>query len=67
MYYFAQIMPKSDWFLAMDPNSGFLQQHIAMFGDPKDRAAIVEPLLPAGLEQPEMIPYNGILKMKVED
>ncbi|MBN2044223.1 MAG: hypothetical protein JW757_04310 [Anaerolineales bacterium] len=55
MYYFAQIMQKNDWFKAIDPDTGFLQQHIAMFGDPKDRAVIVEPLLPAGLEQPEMI------------
>ncbi|MFN2145860.1 MAG: hypothetical protein ACK2T7_10960, partial [Anaerolineales bacterium] len=55
MFYLAQIMPKSDWFQAIDPDTGFIQQHIAMFGDPKDRAAIVEPLLPANLEQPEMI------------
>jgi murein DD-endopeptidase MepM/ murein hydrolase activator NlpD len=55
MYYFAQIMPKSEWFNAIDPDNGFLRQHIEMFGDPKDRAAIVEPLLPAGLEQPEMV------------
>ena len=55
MYYFSQYMPKDKWFQAIDPDSGFVAQHIAMFGQPWDRAAIVEPLLPSGLEQPEMI------------
>jgi len=55
MYYFSQITTKDKWFQAIDPETGFISQHIAMFGDPKDRAAIVEPLLPAGLVQPELI------------
>jgi hypothetical protein len=55
MYYLAQIHPRDTWFAAIDPQTGFMSQHIAMFGDPIDRAAIVEPLLPSGLQQPEMI------------
>jgi murein DD-endopeptidase MepM/ murein hydrolase activator NlpD len=55
MYYFAQISTRDEWFSIMDPNTGFISKHIEMFGDPKDRDAIVGPLLPPGLEQPKMI------------
>lgn len=55
MYYFAQIYNQQDWFSAIDPNSGILALHKAMFNNPEDRAAFVEPLLPPGLQQPEMI------------
>ena len=55
MYYFSQITTRAKWFQAMDPDTGFVSQHIAMFGNPWNRAAIIEPLLPSGLKQPEMI------------
>lgn len=54
MYYFAQIMSKDQWFGAMDTNIGFISQHNAIFGDAWARAASVEPLLPPGIQQPEL-------------
>lgn len=55
MYYFAQYMDKNEWFGAIDPDNGFIPQHNAIFGDVWARAAAVEPLLPPGIEQPELI------------
>lgn len=55
MYYFAQIYGRDKWFGAIDPNDGFIALHKTMFNDPRDRAAIVEPLLSPGIQQPELI------------
>jgi murein DD-endopeptidase MepM/ murein hydrolase activator NlpD len=55
MYYFAQVYGSADWLAASDPDSGFAALHTGMFGSPWDRAAVFEPLMPGGLEQPEMI------------
>jgi len=55
MYYFAQIFSRDQWFGAIDPNNGFIALHKTMFNDPQDRAAIVEPLLSPGIQQPELI------------
>ena len=55
MYYFAQIYTRDKWFGAIDPNDGFIALHKTMFNDPRDRAAIIEPLLSPGIQQPEMI------------
>lgn len=55
MYYFAQIYEASDWLLATDLNNGYAALHAGMFGNPWDRAAVFEPLLPGALQQPEMI------------
>jgi LasA protease len=55
MYYFAQIYTRDKWFAAMDPDHGFIELHKTMFNDPKDRAAIVEPLLSPGIQQPDLI------------
>lgn len=54
MYFFAQLMNQPEWAQAMDPNIGYPALHAAMFGDPWTRAAQVEPLLPAGLTQPDL-------------
>ena len=56
LFFFNQAYPDHDrWISAVDPDQGFVQQHIEMFGDPMARAAAVEPLLPANLEQPPLI------------
>ena len=55
MYYFAQIYTRDKWFGAIDPINGFIALHKTMFNDPRDRAAIIEPLLSPGIQQPEMI------------
>lgn len=46
---------RSSWELALDPERGLPALHRTMFGDPWARADLVEPLLPAGLAQPELI------------
>jgi murein DD-endopeptidase MepM/ murein hydrolase activator NlpD len=55
MYYFAQIYTRDKWFAAIDPDLGFIALHKTMFNDPSDRAAIVEPLLSPGIQQPNLI------------
>jgi LasA protease len=55
MYYFSQIFSRDKWFAAIDPDQGFMALHRTMFNNPQDRAAIVEPLLSAGIQQPELI------------
>lgn len=66
-HYFAQLMAAqitsrqvdvfdaSAWELALDVEDGLPALHKEMFGDMWTRAAAAEPLLPAGLRQPEMI------------
>lgn len=53
-YLFAQLYDYENWLDVMDPNVGFPFTHGAMFPDPWARAAEVEPLFPAVLEQPHM-------------
>lgn len=55
MYYFAQIYTRDHWMAATSDVDGFLALHTTMFNDPWARAADVEPLLPTGLQQPELI------------
>ena len=55
MYYFAQIYSQNEWYAAIDPDNGFLSLHKTMFNNPEDRAAIFEPLITPGLQQPEII------------
>lgn len=54
-YYFSQVYEDGPWSLAINPGSGFIQLYAIMFGDPWNRAAAIEPLIPGGLEQPTMI------------
>ncbi|MEJ2758289.1 MAG: peptidoglycan DD-metalloendopeptidase family protein [Anaerolineales bacterium] len=55
MYYFAQIYSRDRWMAATSNVDGFEALHATMFGDPQARAADVEPLLPIGLQQPNLI------------
>ncbi len=46
---------EQDWVEALDPQAGFPAFYQEMFGNAWERAAGVEPLLPAGLTQPILI------------
>jgi murein DD-endopeptidase MepM/ murein hydrolase activator NlpD len=55
-YYFAQRY-KNDfnrWAMAIDPNVGFPATYTQMFGDPAQRASLVDPLFPPGMTQPKL-------------
>ena len=54
-YLFSRIGDSQAWWRALDPQKGLPARHQRMFGDPWQRARAVEPLLPAGLEQPALI------------
>lgn len=54
-YYFSQIYTYAEYFQVIDLETGIAAQHNIMFGDAWTRAASIEPLLPASLEQPELI------------
>ena len=43
------------WRQALDSQAGFTALYQQMFGDPQERAALVEPLLPPDLHQPVLI------------
>ena len=53
-YYFAQKLTYERWLQTVDKNVGFPALYEELFGDPWVRARSVEPLFPAGLEQPPM-------------
>lgn len=58
-YYFAQTRTYDAWLQAVDGESGFAAFYREMFGDPWERAAQVEPLVPAMLQQPPMrLPFG---------
>jgi LasA protease len=48
------------WERALDPQSGFPALYARMFGDPRQRALLSGPLLPADLQQPALIlPFDA--------
>jgi len=54
-YYFSKRYNNYDqWAMAIDPNVGFPDTYEKMFGDPWQRAAAIDPLLPPGLTQPTL-------------
>ncbi|RME05676.1 MAG: hypothetical protein D6803_08415 [Anaerolineae bacterium] len=53
-YYFAQVYDSRGWLQAMNPETGFMALYVQMFGDPWERAKVVEPLFPPDLQQPEL-------------
>ncbi len=58
-YLFSRQYNYDDWLAALDPETGFMATYRALFGDPWERAAQVEPLFPAGLIQPELtLPFE---------
>jgi len=54
-YYFAKKMEPDRWAQAVDPRVGFPALYAELFGSPWTRAQSVEPLFPAGLEQPPLV------------
>lgn len=54
-HYFNNVYDDAEWFKAIEPNNGFMRLYADMFGDPWDRAGLVEPLISGGLNQPDMI------------
>jgi LasA protease len=54
-YVFAKLNDSQGWLRALDPLSGFPALHARMFGDPWQRAVVVEPLYPPDLVQPSLI------------
>lgn len=59
IYYFAWHPENTSLLSQLDDERGFPGLHTSMFGDPWERAASVEPLLPAGLNQPTMqLPFE---------
>ncbi len=55
MYYFSLIYSKEQWTAAVDPDTGFVGLHRTMFGDPWARADMIGPILPNGIQQPDLI------------
>jgi murein DD-endopeptidase MepM/ murein hydrolase activator NlpD len=51
---FGKLYDQGPWYAALYGEAGFLDLYRRMFGDPWERAARVEPLLPAGLTQPDL-------------
>jgi LasA protease len=51
-YFFAQTRTYAEWQQAVNPQTGFLVTYKELFGDPAQQ---FEPILPAGLAQPEFI------------
>ncbi len=54
-YLFSKVHSRSQWGQMIDPDSGFLAVYTDMFGDPWARSDTVDPLLPQGLEQPQLV------------
>jgi murein DD-endopeptidase MepM/ murein hydrolase activator NlpD len=57
-YYFSLEHSRAEWEQAVAP-TGFAALYEKMYGDPWERAKAVEPLLPAGISQPELsLPFQ---------
>ncbi|MBN1536716.1 MAG: hypothetical protein JW908_08300 [Anaerolineales bacterium] len=54
-YYFSKLYSSTNWLTAIDLENGFPALYESMFGNPWERAQMVEPLYPPGLEQPPLI------------
>ncbi|MBU0510546.1 MAG: hypothetical protein KKD28_12185 [Chloroflexi bacterium] len=58
-YLFAQLYDGERWEEALDPERGFPALYMQMFGDPWERAASVEPLIPSDSTQPPLsLPFG---------
>jgi len=63
MYLFSLLYEGEAWEQAIDPQSGFPALYVQMFGDPWERAAILEPLIPTNAAQPELtLPFEAGIK-----
>jgi murein DD-endopeptidase MepM/ murein hydrolase activator NlpD len=54
-YFFSRLYDKDGWTQALSLESGLPALYEQMFGNPWLRAQLIEPLFPAGLEQPVLI------------
>jgi LasA protease len=54
-YYLSQVYDTTGWIQSLDLKNGFPGLYERMFGSPWARAQEVEPLIPAGMTQPQMI------------
>lgn len=54
-YFFSKVSDTPKWVSTLNPDTGFPALYNRMFGDPWVRALSVEPLYPAGLEQPPLV------------
>jgi hypothetical protein len=61
-YFFSQLNDAPWYRLALNPRLGFSALYEEMFGNPWDRAVLVEPLVPVGLEQPSLALPFGVGK-----
>lgn len=58
-YFFAQLYNDERWSQALDTQKGLSALYTRMFGDPWERAQVVEPFLPPGLTQPALnLPFE---------
>jgi len=58
-YYFAQLYDSKRWVDALDNELGFPALYTTMFGNPIERAPMVEPLFPPGIAQPPLtLPFT---------
>lgn len=58
-YFFSKTHKYADWLRIMDPNTGFPAFYAEMFGDPWQRAAYNDPVIPPGLDQPPLaLPFE---------
>jgi LasA protease len=58
-YFFSRLYNTTDYDRALDPEAGFLALYVNMFGDPWERAALVEPLVPPQTTQPSLtLPFG---------
>ena len=63
MYLFAQLYEGDAWEQAIDPASGFPALYAQMFGNPWERANVIEPIVPADATQPELaLPFEPGVK-----
>jgi LasA protease len=58
-YFFSRLYNTTDYDQALDPETGFLALYAKMYGDPWERAALVEPLVPPQAVQPPLtLPFG---------
>lgn len=59
-YLFSRHVNYAEWLDILDPDTGFMSLYNQMFGNPWERAGLVEPLFPAGLIQPRFtLPFEA--------
>jgi hypothetical protein len=63
MYLFSLLYEGEDWKQATSPENGFPALYAEMFGNPWERAALIEPLIPTDAIQPDLVlPFEPGIK-----